>query len=78
MADDQAFLVCTGCGDRIGVYERLWLQLDDGATVASSYLNLPDHVTPGRARVWHLGCLTTEAIKSPGDPASRRGEARRP
>ena len=28
------------CGDRIGVYEPIWLELADGALHRSSYLNL--------------------------------------
>ena len=51
--------VCVVCGDRIGVYEPIWLALDDGTVVASALLNLDDH-RPGiqrDPRLFHVGCL---------------------
>lgn len=51
--------VCGLCGDRIGVYEPIWLALDDGTLVASALLNL-DHHRPriqGDPRRFHVGCL---------------------
>jgi hypothetical protein len=32
------FLRCAMCGDRIGVYEPLWLELTDGSLRRSSFL----------------------------------------
>ncbi len=53
----QPPLVCARCGDRIGVYEPLWIALADGTLRASSYLNLDEHELDERARLWHHGCL---------------------
>jgi hypothetical protein len=47
--------VCTRCGDRIGVYEPLWIALADGTLRASSYLNLDEHQLDEPARLWHHG-----------------------
>lgn len=50
---------CGVCGDRIGVYEPIWLALDDGTLVASALLKLDDHraVMHGDPRLFHVGCL---------------------
>lgn len=34
----SGFLRCAMCGDRIGVYERLWLELTDASLRRSSFL----------------------------------------
>jgi hypothetical protein len=51
--------VCGVCGDRIGVYEPIWLALDDGTLVASALLKLDDHreTIHGDPRMFHVGCL---------------------
>jgi hypothetical protein len=51
--------VCGVCGDRIGVYEPIWLDLDDGTLVVSALLKLDDHLdkTHGDPRMFHTGCL---------------------
>jgi hypothetical protein len=51
--------VCSVCGDRIGVYEPIWLALDDGALVASALLNLDDHSAAihGDPQLFHVGCV---------------------
>jgi hypothetical protein len=51
--------VCGVCGDRIGVYEPIWLALDDGTLVASALLNLDDHRAriDGDPRLFHIGCF---------------------
>lgn len=51
--------VCAACGDRIGMYEPLWLQKDDGTVVSSALLELGSE--PGEARMFHSGCLTDAA-----------------
>jgi hypothetical protein len=55
--------LCGVCGDRIGVYEPIWLALDDGTLVMSALLNLDDHREriDGDPRLFHVGCL------QPGD-----------
>jgi len=58
----SAFLRCLMCGDRIGVYEPIWLELPDGALRRSSYLNLGDHPGHDRSRLWHLECLIPRVI----------------
>jgi hypothetical protein len=60
---------CAHCGDRIGVYEPLWLELADGALHRSSYLNLGDYPELDRSRLWHLGCLIPRA----SDPSAADG-----
>jgi hypothetical protein len=64
--DDSPWLLCAMCSDRIGVYEPLWLQLEDGSVHRSSYLNLGDH--PGRdvSRLWHRDCLIPDQSGSSG------------
>jgi hypothetical protein len=55
-------LLCARCGDRIGVYERLWLELADGTLRSSSFLNLAQHELHGRARLWHHSCLAPDGL----------------
>jgi hypothetical protein len=54
------------CGDRIGVYELLWLELVDGSLHRSSYLNLGDHPGHDPSRLWHLDCLIPDRPRSHG------------
>ena len=51
--------VCGVCGDRIGVYEPIWLALDDGTLVASALLKLDEHRARihGDPQLFHLACL---------------------
>jgi hypothetical protein len=51
--------VCWACGDRIGVYEPIWLTLDDGTVVMTALLNLDDHRSrmQSDARLFHVSCL---------------------
>ena len=49
--------VCSACGDRIGVYEPVWLQLEDTVT-ASALLQIDRAGT--EPRLFHLGCLTID------------------
>jgi hypothetical protein len=51
--------VCGVCGGRIGVYEPIWLALDDGRLVASALLNLDDHSAAihGDPQLFHVGCV---------------------
>jgi hypothetical protein len=63
------FLLCTNCGDRIGVYEPARLELTDGSIRVSFVLNIdpdPRHAE-NRLRRWHLGCLTPDAISGTSD-----------
>jgi hypothetical protein len=53
------------CGDRIGVYEPLWLELPDGDVHRSSYLNLGDYPAHDEARLWHIDCLIPVGIPRP-------------
>lgn len=65
----SGFLHCTHCGKRIGVYEPAWLESRDGSIRASSLLNMdPDtRHAENRSRLWHLGCLTPDAISGTSD-----------
>ena len=58
----EPFLLCAGCGERIGIYEPLWCELPDGTLGSSSYLNLSCEQRRGRSRFWHLGCLAPDAV----------------
>jgi hypothetical protein len=57
---------CAHCGDRIGVYEQLWLQLPDGTLDVSSFLNLTEHLWRTRAQIkfFHFGCLAPDTPPS--------------
>jgi len=58
---DRSELVCARCGDRIGVYEPLWLELADGTACTGSYIGL--RTGPQEwSRLWHLGCLPIEEL----------------
>ena len=52
----RAQLRCAGCGDVIGVYERLLVEHDDGTLYSSSVLSLSERDHVRGARLWHLGC----------------------
>ena len=52
----RAQLRCAGCGDVIGVYERLLVEHEDGTLYSSSILSLSERDRARGARLWHLGC----------------------
>ena len=55
--------VCATCGDRIGVYEPMWLELSDGSIHSTSLLVLRrDGGEPGGATYYHHGCLAPDRI----------------
>lgn len=63
--------LCAVCGDRTGVYERVWQELPDGTMVRTSLLKLSEQATgvePG-LRLHHAGCAPIEI--SSGQPAER-------
>ena len=62
MDEVSAVLRCLMCGDRIVVYEPIWLELPGGALRHSSYLNLGDYPGHDPSRVWHLDCLIPAVI----------------
>lgn len=66
MDDSSRSLLCAMCGDRIGVYEPLWLEMVDGSLHRSSYLNLGDHPGHDPSRLWHLDCLVPDRSRSSG------------
>jgi hypothetical protein len=55
---------CSRCGDRIGAYERFWLELADGTLRSSSYLNLQWDLLRRRSwlRLWHRDCVALEDV----------------
>jgi len=59
--DDQSFPLCAACGDRIGVYERIWVTLPDGGVERSSLLALTPQRTAQSAQLFHAGCLAPES-----------------
>jgi hypothetical protein len=58
--DERWWKHCAGCGDRIGIYEPIWVEHPDNGTVRSSYLNLAAFERPQTWRAWHVDCLTPE------------------
>jgi hypothetical protein len=68
--ENPPILVCARCGDRIGVFEGLWVKLSDGTIRRSSILNLGKHVANEEARLWfwHAGCLAPDALPSAAEP----------
>jgi hypothetical protein len=55
--------VCAGCGDRVGVYEPIWLETPDGGVHHTSLLALSGEDSTSPARVYyHLGCLPTDLV----------------
>jgi hypothetical protein len=59
---------CAGCGERIGVYEPIWLHHDDGTLQRTSWLALNGHLHPrdSEVRLFHIGCLATDTIRQQG------------
>ena len=55
MSSIAPFPVCFACRERIGVYEPVWLQLEDGSHTVSALLQLDWRRT--EPRLFHLGCL---------------------
>jgi hypothetical protein len=47
--------LCACCGDRIGVYEPVWLERPDGTRVRSGLLELGETLPDGR--IFHSECL---------------------
>jgi hypothetical protein len=58
MSTIASYPVCSACGDRIGVYEPVWLQLEDGTVTASALLQIDRART--EPRLFHLGCLAVD------------------
>ena len=55
--DDTHFPRCEACGDRIGVYERIWVRRPGGAVERSSMLTVEREPGTGSAALFHDGCL---------------------
>jgi hypothetical protein len=55
--------VCATCGDRVGVYEPIWLERADGTLVRSGLLEIGDE--PIACRVFHSGCRPVAPVASP-------------
>ena len=58
MSPIASYPVCLACGDRIGVYEPVWLQLEDGSFTASGLLQI-DLRSP-TPRLFHLRCVEVD------------------
>jgi hypothetical protein len=60
---------CAGCGERIGVYEPLWLEQPDGTFSRTSLLNVSEHQQDGRQlRLFHSGCLAADNSRAGSAP----------
>jgi len=63
MAGDTTHPVCGTCGERIGVYEPIWLKHADGTLTATSLLNLDEELqSDSHQAFFHLGCLAPDQI----------------
>ena len=47
---------CSHCGERIGLFELLWRELE-GGTIRASYTVDLEHLGHQPQRLWHPGCL---------------------
>lgn len=56
-ADENSFITCAHCGQRIGAYEPLRIEQPDGSVGESSYLNLAPWELETRPRLWHPWCF---------------------
>ncbi|MGZ4201261.1 MAG: hypothetical protein ACXVRH_04285 [Thermoleophilaceae bacterium] len=58
------FLHCDRCGDRIGIYERLWWRMPDGSIVSSAFLPMRSSREFGdeSSRHFHDTCLVLDAV----------------
>ena len=63
MAADIAHPRCAHCGDRIGIYELMWMQQADGTLANTTVLNLDDEQRlDDSSRFFHVGCLAPDEI----------------
>ena len=53
--------VCSSCGKRIGLFGRMWLELQSGTVCASYALDLDSLRHPAR-RLWHPGCVPAKHL----------------
>jgi len=55
---------CAGCGQRIGVYEPIWLEFGNGTLLSTSLLNIDQEPSSEQQpeRLLHLGCLAPDQI----------------
>jgi hypothetical protein len=58
MSTTASHPVCSACGDRIGVYEPVWLELEDGTVTTSALLQIDWART--EPRLFHLSCLEVD------------------
>jgi hypothetical protein len=64
MAGDRTHPVCGNCGERIGVYEPLWLQFSDGTVASTSLLKLDGEPRSNSDHVLlHVGCFIPGEIQ---------------
>lgn len=56
--------VCATCGDRIGVYEPIWIEQTDGTLTTTGLLEMSQHSDgePHAVRLYHFGCLAPNRI----------------
>jgi hypothetical protein len=50
---------CSECDDRVGIYEPLAVEYDDGTVEQTSWLNVP--TSRRTTRVWHAMCFLRAA-----------------
>lgn len=56
-------LICTKCGDRIGIYEPFWLHQPDGTLVNTAFLPLrASGNDDAGSSFFHLGCLAPDSL----------------
>lgn len=52
---------CTGCGERIGVYERIW-HIHPAGAETTSLLRLTE---PVAGLLWHVACAEAAGLRTP-------------
>ena len=71
--------VCAACGDRIGVFEPLWLQSSDGQIAGSTVIELNESSrAEAPSALFHIGCITPHDIlrsSTPEDGECANGRA---
>ena len=54
--------LCPGCGERIGVYEPLWVITREAGAELTSWLQLSASATAAAAALWHVSCAEGDGI----------------
>jgi hypothetical protein len=62
---DGWWKMCSGCRDRLGIYEPVVVRYPDGRIDDTSFLNLPEPLRHQLSACFHRGCLLAEQEEAP-------------